>query len=221
MIYAKILNTFKSELLQTTNTSLQMVKHHHPWSITEEEFIFIKEYIAKRPIKAAYEVATAFGVSACAIALGLKNNNLHGNLLTLDAYIEEQYNNCDAYKGKQKATFEDSDGYKIAGKLFKFFELDNVIRKVGWSPDDVDKVLNESKMDNIDFVFIDSQHTDACLLADFKAVENRLSEVCHIFIHDSNCASQDTLTYMIKRIKGRIATPKISYSWNLRYITNE
>jgi predicted O-methyltransferase YrrM len=140
----------------------------HPISISEEEFHFIRKVIETNNLTRGYEVATAFGISALAAGLGFKNTN--GQLLTIDSYIEEQYEWAHGYKDK-KEVHHNSLGYQTAKYLHNYFGVGNIIHcNVGWSPDDVSAIIDRSNLNNFDFIFIDGHHTDEGLRNDFSAI---------------------------------------------------
>jgi predicted O-methyltransferase YrrM len=192
---------------------LGMINHHHPLSITENEFYFIKDYVSKKQYKSAYEVATGFGISACAIGLGLKTSG--GKLISMDAYIEEKVNLAWGYQHTSKETYQDSDGYKTAISLRKHFNLEDTIKYyVGWSPDDVNDILGNKKLD---FAFIDAAHFDSNLLMDIEVIKDRMVTPFTVMLHDTQAFSKETLNIIGNWFNTELILPKIQKSFNLGY----
>jgi hypothetical protein len=110
-------------------------------------------------LKRGYECATAFGVSSTAAGLGFKKTG--GKLVTMDAYVEELYDNCNSYRGVEAVTHPNSDDYKSAKFLHKHFGLEEtVFCEVGWSPRDTAQTISKhfAPEEKLDFVFIDAGH---------------------------------------------------------------
>ena len=168
---------------------LRMAKHENPASIAEPEFKFIKEFVEKNKLKRGYEVATAFGISMLAAAVSFKKNG--GKLVTMDAYIEEQYNDCAAYDNVKKVTYEDSDGYKTAQFLIKTYGLENTVTPVvGFSPNDTKSALEitfDLTKEKLDYAFIDALHTEEAVIRDIEAVLPYLDKRYVLFLHDVHC----------------------------------
>lgn len=179
------------ERCEQDGCSVRMCGMRAPVSITEDEFKFISEYVALRGYVSGYEVATGFGVSACAIGLGLAKNG--GSLVSIDAYIEEHYLDGMAYRGAEPVVRE-GVGLKVAERLRSHFGLEGVIDlRLGWSPDDVSAVLGDRR---IDFAFIDGGHFDECLVDDLLAVKDRLTPRCTVMLHDTQHFAKKTLKWI-------------------------
>ena len=174
-------------LVRQHNGNFGMSNHMHPLSILPAEAKVIQDEIARTKSKSGYEIATAFGVSTAVIGEALKQNG--GSLISMDAYIEEQVNNCSNYDSSTKQSFENADGYRCAKALMDGFALNNVKLAVGWSPTDVPKVLNGTRLD---FVFIDGGHTQQQITQDTESIVPFLHPDKHIvFYHDSHCNGPD------------------------------
>ena len=193
MNYTKLLERLKDSPIKLENsppsqvsTGLKMVNHYHPWSITQDEFNHITKTIVDRNLKNGFEVATAFGISALAAGLGFKETG--GKLVTLDAYIEEYYNNCGVYKDKHNECYQDADGWKSMQYIIEVFELQDVITPVvGWSPDDICKHVEGY----LDYAFIDGGHWTDQVLADTREVKKYLGDKASVFFHDGQCLPAD------------------------------
>ncbi len=59
-----------------------------PVSLSETEFNYLSQFIVEHNLTAGFDLATAFGISALAIGLGLKKTG--GRLLSMDSYREEE-----------------------------------------------------------------------------------------------------------------------------------
>jgi len=224
-IYCEILADKDGPLAYTSRAkdSIAMVKHYHPWSITVNEFDYLRRFIIKHDLRTGYECATAFGVSGLAIALGMKATG--GELVTMDAYIEEH---CDfdlGYRNKQ-SVYSESDGYRSAAYLMKKFGVDEHVHlTVGWSPTNVKENL-EKHFDltnrKLDFVFIDAGHWDSAAIADATAVCEHLADKFAVFFHDTQCFSKKFFEF-VKNTFGvseyRIVVPE-PHGWNLGLVTN-
>jgi len=166
---------------------LRMETHMNPVSIAEPEFNFIYDFILNNKLKKGYEVATAFGISMLAAGLAFKETN--GKLVTMDAYIEEQFNSCSSYDEKHTITYQNSDGFKTATKLIEIFKLENTASlNVGFSPTDTFNVIkNTFDNEKLDYVFIDALHTEEAVIKDIEAVLPFLDEKFVLFLHDVHC----------------------------------
>ena len=162
--------------------SLAMAQHHYPMSITQDEFVFVRDHIARRGYRNAYDLATGFGVSACAIGLGVQPRG--GHVVSMDCYIEETMGAVIRYHDGPPTMANTADGYAMALALRRHFNLDDVIKfQWGCSPADVPAVLTGMALD---FAFIDAAHTDVHLLADVAAIRSYLVRPYTVMLHDTN-----------------------------------
>jgi len=174
-------------LVRDYNGNFGMSNHMHPLSILPAEAEIIHNEIIRVDAKMGYEIATAFGVSTAVIGEAFKQTG--GQLVSMDAYIEEHVNNCSNYNSQTQQSFENADGYRCASALLKYFNLDNVTLAVGWSPTDVPRVLNGKR---IDYAFIDGGHTPEQITLDTESIIPYLNPEKHIvFYHDSHCNGPD------------------------------
>jgi predicted O-methyltransferase YrrM len=202
--------------------SMKMTNHKFPYSITETEFEFLKDLIIMYNLKSGYEIATAFGVSSTGIGLGFKETG--GKLVTMDAYIEENANNCESYKDYKPAVYENMDGYKSAKFLIKEFGLeDTVFLEVGWSPNDTESVIRKHISEPLDFVFIDGGHFPNQLINDISSVVPLLADKYVIAFHDMYPGVFDeSVNEHIRKTFGKdvqVAVPE-PYGYNLSIIMN-
>ena len=176
-----VYNTLKNFAPIERNLSgLGMIGYANPISITESEFYFIRDFIKSHNLKSGFEVATAFGVSACAAGLGFKETG--GHLVTMDCYIEEITKNCSAYNLEKSTNTknEDPNGLKICKMLLAGLTLDCVTPIIGVSPQDIPE-------GRYDYVFIDAEQTDDAVRRDLLGIKPYLADRFAVFVHDWHC----------------------------------
>lgn len=183
--------------------SIKMKNHFHPWSIKVDEFLFLYNTIKQNNLKNGYEVATAFGVSALAAGLAMKETG--GKLVTMDAYIEEKYNHAHGYRqSDDEVYYENNDGYKNVKYFIKKFNLEkNLIPEIGWSPNNTYQVLSKNfdlDKEKLDYVFIDAGHWDEAVMKDVESVIPFLSKNCYIFLHDVHAFSKKVDNFLISKL---------------------
>lgn len=164
---------------------IKLREHTFPFSIRKLEFEMMTNIVTTYNLKRGYECATAFGVSSTAAGLGFKKTG--GKLVTMDAYVEELYNDCNAYRGADAITHPDSDDYKSAKFLHKHFGLEEtVFCEVGWSPRDTAKTISKhfTPEEKLDFVFIDAGHFPEQVLLDIDSFVPFLADKFVLMFHD-------------------------------------
>lgn len=164
---------------------LKLKEHQFPYSIRALEFEIMTTIIKTYNLKRGYECATAFGVSSVAAGLGFKATG--GKLVTMDAYVEELFDNCNDYRGKNPITYAEADNYKSAKFLHAHFGLtDTVFAEVGWSPRDTAAVISKhfGPDEKLDFVFIDAGHFPEQVIQDIDSVVPFLAEKNIMMFHD-------------------------------------
>lgn len=157
-----------------------MVGYKNPVSITESEFLFIRDFIRDNNLQSGYECATAFGVSALAAGLGFKETG--GFLYTMDCYIEELFKDCTEYRGfdfDKLMTNKAPVGLDMCLKLIEHYEIP-VKPVIGVSPRDIPPGL-------YDYVFIDAEHTTNAVKNDLIGIKPYLADKYSVFIHDYHC----------------------------------
>jgi hypothetical protein len=204
---------------------MHMKKHVNPVSISRTEFDFIKNFIIDNNLKKGYDVATAFGISMLAAGLGFKETG--GKLVTMDCYIEEQFNGCMSYDGMYNQTYQNSDGFKTASFLINHFELNDIVRPtVGFSPIDTAKVIIDTHIDQkLDYALIDAFHTEEAVIQDIEAVIPFLSDKFVIFLHDVHCFNTGMVEkHLIEKFgKSWTAAPNCEHpgeGYNLSFVNN-
>lgn len=164
---------------------LRMQGYHTPTSIFPAEFNFLRDVVGKNGLKTGFELATAFGISATAAALGFKTTG--GRLVSMDCYASELSVQNQKVAGAQNArppsrraydvnpaslgidTEKEALGYKCAQGLRKALELTNHLDLViGYSPDDTVAAC-VSLDDPLEYVFLDANHTVESMIADTLA----------------------------------------------------
>ena len=213
------------QLAPESSFCLKMAKHHHPWSIKSVEFDTIRRFIADHNLQRGYECATAFGISAVAAGFGFRQTG--GKLLTLDAYIEEIYNDCHAYENVSKVNeSEEPDGLKSVRWLTENYQLQDVIVPVkGWSPTDVPAAVHAcfGSDPRLDYAFIDAGHWDDALISDLTAIHPLFAEKYAVFIHDTNAFGASAID-CCERLFGRrwrlISGCMYPFGFNMGIVTN-
>lgn len=186
---------------------LRMAHREVPLSILEPEFAFITDVIATNNCKTGFEVATAFGISALAAALGFKKTG--GKLVTMDAYIEENSEHPNAYRGANKTLYKDAAGYKSVNYLREKFEVqDNLSIECGWSPDDIDEVIEKTfgKNAKLDYIFIDSGHFPEQMRAEVDALAKYTHRNTVFLFHDvyDYMFDPETTIHVMRTLKGKL-----------------
>lgn len=162
---------------------IKMVGHSVPYSIMQKEFDFLHNIIVDNNLKRGFELATAFGISGTAIGTAFKKTG--GKFVTMDAYIEEKYDNAGTYEHFQKEVYDKSDGYKSVNYLIDNFDLrDTMFAEIGWSPDDVDSIINKHFTEKLDFVFLDAGHFGDQMIKDIKEINKHLDDKFVFVFHD-------------------------------------
>jgi hypothetical protein len=176
--------------------SIKLSNHYHPWSLMGNEASIVYQTIIKNNLRFGYEIATAFGISSAVIGQALKITN--GKLVTLDAYVEEIFNNCEAYDINTRKVNPDADGRRMANKLYEFLGIqDYVVSEIGWSPDVVSSVIERNFPDTkLDFAFIDGGHTQPQIDADVRSIIPYLKEDTLLIFHDHILVSSLTWDFL-------------------------
>jgi predicted O-methyltransferase YrrM len=163
----------------------------------EHEGRIVYDLIVENELKNGFEIATAFGISASVIGQAL--NKTGGKLVTMDAYVEENFNYSGGYDINTKLVKDiDADGFKMAKSLIEALGIsDNVSLEIGWSPDDTATIIEKGFPNSkLDFVFIDGGHTKEQIDADVKAVWPYLGDDCILLFHDHVDVSEDTKRFI-------------------------
>lgn len=209
--YAKLIEDFTDREVQYefsnigAHTSVRMQGTEYPNSVTETEFMTIRDVIVRNNLKRGFEVGTGFGMSTLACGLGFKKTG--GKIVTIDAYHEESIQNPTAENKNEK--HPESRGYKSVKQLVEEYDLkDTVFPIVGWSPaDSLSAVNSVHGKELIDFVFIDAFHTPEAVFDDFNAIKDRINkDRCVVVFHDA-----DTITHILDQ-----AAEFIGASWSFK-----
>jgi len=164
---------------------LRMAQRSIPVSLSETEFNFLTQFIVDHRLTCGFDLATAFGISALSMGLGLKATG--GRLLSMDSYHEE-YAQDQPIGISQGALFENADGYKSAQWLMQRFELTQTVTlKCGWSPTDtvreIEALFGKGRLD---IVFLDCPKSDEDLVRDLGSLKGLLAPKFAIFVHDTH-----------------------------------
>ena len=139
-----------------------------------------------------------------------------GKLVTMDAYVEENFNYSGGYDINTKLVKNvEADGYKMANALINALDItNNVSLEIGWSPDDTGGIIERTFGDTkLDFAFIDGGHTQAQIDADVKAVLPYLADDCILLFHDHVDVSEETKEFI--RYNGFINEKNYHTGFNL------
>jgi len=187
------------------NKALCLKNNKLPISIKFKEFNYIMDAVIGGKCTRGYEIATGFGISSLAAGFGFKKTG--GKLVTLDCYVEEKFgsHNC---KTLERVVNINAEGYKSIEFLIKKYELENiVIPKLGWSPEDVDRVLAEEFDDiqnnKLDYVFIDGEHNIESIEKDILSIVKYINKNTIMFFHDMFPFFIDEVDALINKVLNR------------------
>jgi predicted O-methyltransferase YrrM len=162
---------------------IKMKGHSVPLSIMQAEWDFLHNIVVENNLQRGFELATAFGISGSAIGTAFKKTG--GKFVTMDAYVEEKYNNAGKYEHFEKEVYDKSDGYKSVKYLVEKFGLqDTMFPEIGWSPDDVGDIIGRHFTEKLDFVFLDAGHFEGQMIKDIDAIKPHLAEKFVFVFHD-------------------------------------
>jgi predicted O-methyltransferase YrrM len=162
---------------------IKMKGHSVPYSIMQAEWDFLHNMVVENNLQRGFELATAFGISGSAIGTAFKKTG--GKFVTMDAYVEEKYNNAGKYENFEKEVYDKSDGYKSVKYLVEKFGLqDTMFPEIGWSPDDVGTIIGKHFTEKLDFVFLDAGHFEGQMIKDIDAIKPYLAEKFVFVFHD-------------------------------------
>jgi len=158
-----------------------------PYSISEYEFNYMKDFILKYNLKNGYELATGTGISGISIGWALGENG--GKLITVDSYLEEE----EQIQPTNNINLSEINNALDRNKsLFEKLNLKNVFVYKSFSPDCYD--ILDDNFDEIDFVFLDCPKNIEDFIRDTSILKDRLSDEYVIFVHDTHCFPQDFIT---------------------------
>jgi hypothetical protein len=178
---------------------IKLSNHKLPWSIREHEAYVIRELIIKNRLRRGFELCTGVGISSLIAADAMRITG--GDLVTVDAYIEERVNSCSDYGVETRLTKDprDADGYRLNVFVAKELCLDNIVHEIGWSPDDVDKIYerNFAMQEKLDYAFIDGGHSHEQIMADIRAVIPHMGMNALLLFHDWHCSNENHLKVIV------------------------
>lgn len=197
-----------------------------PYSISEYEFNFMKDFIIRHNLKKGFELATGTCVSTLALGFGFSKTG--GSLLSIDSYEEEISQNQPI--NSTGRAYEQSIDYALNQQLINVYNLENFVHlHVGWSPRDCERIIFEKYEKDVDFVFFDCPKTAEDFIRDASFLVSLVKkEKFAIFVHDTHCfmdefnrIGQDLFGIKPRQIT-EFETPngKISQVFPLSVITN-
>jgi hypothetical protein len=157
-----------------------------PFSISESEFNYMKDFIIKNKLKNGYELATGTGISSVGIGYALEKNG--GKLVTIDSYLEDEMQD----QPINDVRLGNSDSAMNRNNLmFSSLGLNKIITHKRFSPDCED-ILDIEFNNDIDFVFLDCPKDSVDFIRDISILKNRINkEKFAIFVHDTHCFPDD------------------------------
>jgi hypothetical protein len=197
---------------------LCMVDHGIPISISQTEFATIYNFILKHKLKKGFDLATAFGISALAMGLAIKQNR--GWLLSMDSYKEEKSKE-QPIGIREGELYKQSDGYIMASWLINHFKLDeHVTLDCGWSPIDTSRRIEDLFGKNaLDVVVLDCPKSDDDFIRDLSSLVPFLADKFAIFVHDTHVIpNADKISYDLLGLHMTNILPNQKYPFML--ITN-
>jgi len=185
-IYNEILTLSHSHISYEESNKGHIKMSHKlvPLSIKRAEFEYIKNLIVTYNLQRGFEIGTAFGVSTLAAAIGFHATG--GELISMDAYVEEHYEDAGLYRNRGIEIFTESDGYQSANFLLQHFEVRKSVHlRYGWSPRDVPHHINDTFGNSgLDFVFIDAGHFPEQIIQDVRTIAPFLRDEFAVVFHD-------------------------------------
>jgi hypothetical protein len=166
--------------------ALKMNNHDLPISISEKEIQYLINYIQDNKLKYGFDLATAFGISALALSLGVLKNN--GYVISMDCYAEEKNQKMPYGESELNSDWQNSDGYKTASYIKNKFELNNLFLEAGVNPKDTDsklKVFTEN-YSKIDIAILDCPKNDEDFINTWKVLIQYLDDRFAVFVHDTH-----------------------------------
>jgi len=148
-----------------------------PFSISEYEFNYIKNFIIANNLKSGLDVATGIAIGTISSALGFRETG--GALLSIDSYIEEETQ--DQFKGELYQEIQLLEPYNRNKKVVHSLELSGItdMRK-GWFPKDLS--LNRK----FDFVLLDCPKSVGDFEVMSRAIVGALDTKFAVFVHDTH-----------------------------------
>ena len=159
-----------------------------PYSISECEFNFMKDFIIKNKLTRGFELATGTCISTLALGYGFSKTG--GKLISLYSYEEvETQNEPINSTGKVYKSLD----YEMNSQLITSYNLEKFVDLiVGWSPKDSESKIDDIFDGNIDFVFFDCPKSKDDFLRDASILVQRVNkEKFAIFVHDTHCFMDD------------------------------
>jgi hypothetical protein len=159
-----------------------------PFSISEYEFNFMKNFIVENNLTRGFELATGTCVST--LAIGHAMSKTGGKLISIDSYEEEVTQNQPIMSTGR--TY-DSPDYTMNAQLISAYGLQDTVSIVaGWSPRDCEHLIDSNYQNNVDFVFFDCPKSKEDFIRDASFLTSRINkDKFAIFVHDTHCFMSD------------------------------
>ena len=141
---------------------------HTSFAISLSDCLVFQWIAGMAPWSRALVIGNSFGFSTFLIAALCSDCQIDA----IDAEVEGSQNRLGSELTR-----------RIADSLFPGVRL-----TVGFSPEDLPKAC---RFDRYDLIFIDGQHTDDQLVADFKGVRERRGKECVVYLHDVGIARME------------------------------
>jgi len=141
-----------------------------PFSISECEFNYMKDYILKHNLKNGYELATGTGISAIGIGYALEQNG--GKLVTIDSYLEDEIQDQPINNVRLGSTNYAMDRNNT---MFLSLGLSKIKTYKRFSPACED-VLDDEFNNDIDFVFLDCPKDSSDFIRDISILKDRINK---------------------------------------------
>lgn len=216
------LEPIPEEFKSNHDRSFKMREKRYPYSVTMQEGAIMHHYIREHGLQSGFEIATAFGVST--MFLGNAFRATHGRLVTVDAYIEEsfedfKYGDIDAEVAKIREAARRGNyplGYRYVTGMIAAYDLENVVEaRMCLSPWDL-----TGQLPQIDFAFIDGGHFGLQPLHDtVEAIAQMKGERKALFFHDNNDNPATTLAISYASQKLRQSSVRLPTKYGLTVVT--
>lgn len=164
----------------SAHNGLQMVGSDLPISISEREYDYLVKYCQDNKKCTAYDLATAFGISALALAEG------GCKVLSIDSYTEElEQNQPTTIDIKPNPEFWNSKGYKSAEYLT---HNDWVFLKCAVAPNDTESVIKNhvTFFGLFNIILFDCPKSDDSFIIQFDHILLFCTNNVSIFVHDTH-----------------------------------
>jgi hypothetical protein len=167
-----------------------------PFSISEYEFNYMKNFIIRHDLKNGFELATGIAIST--LCLGAASQLIGGVLCSLDSYEEELVQKQPIGR-TQEILNEDPPGLRVNKLLLNAYGLHRTKLFKGQSPHDSIRILETEFNDKkIDYVFLDCPKDRNDFMRDVSFLPRFLNNKFAIFVHDTHCYPNDFVELSVR-----------------------